>query len=232
MKFRNVEFNDGHLRFQFVNSQEAEYDPAQEFFDDWHKLQNIQKEKERREKEREKFLKKCEEEINAEYEKSILELERLEYLLEHDMNYIKTLENDFLVKDTNDTFYLLDKDYNVNYSFSIEEETSDAYIIRDSETKKIGVLDKEYKIIIPIEYLYIRKCESGYIVTSCWGEQGAYNKQGKEIIPLGHYEIEECESGYIVTNSYGNQGAYNKQGKMIIPHGDIVFTIECPLPFR
>lgn len=219
MKFRNVEFNDGHLRFQFVNSQEEGYDPAQEFYNEWDKLQTIQKEKERREKKQEKFLKKCEKEIKAEYKKVIRELVASSgYSFKPDMNYFKTLENGFLLKDVKSKFYLLfNMEKNKAIKFRIIEKTADAYIVENTETGRVGVLDKEGKIIIPIECSHIYETENGYIVCIEDFLKGVYDKQGKVIIPTKYSYITETENGYIVVTEDYLEGVYNKQGREIIP---------------
>ncbi len=232
MKFRNVEFNDGHLRFQFVNSQEEEYDPAQEFYNEWYKLQTIQEEKERREKEQEKFLRECEEEINAEYKKITRELREKtirelaassDYSFKPDMNYLKTLENGFLLRDVKGEFYFFfNMKKNKISKFKIIKETVDAYIVKSSRTGKLGVLDKECKIIVPTKYRHIYETKNAYIVEEnvyiCETLKGVYNRQGKIILPIGNLDIKCTGDGYIVrANSIEKSGVIDLEGKFIIP---------------
>ena len=91
---------------------------------------------------------------------------------------------------------------------------------------KNGILDKDGKTIIPLQYNQIlRRNEGLFIVGNERNNQptmyGVINIYGRTIVPVKHNNIEITDKGEIIMRyeTYNNQmnGMYDKNGKTIIP---------------
>ena len=78
-------------------------------------------------------------------------------------------------------------------------------------------IDKNGKLIVPIEYENVNVCKGGFIVKKELG-YGLYSSEGKELLSDNYDAIEQIVPSFYRIYHKGKYGVYfSKKRKMIIP---------------
>lgn len=109
----------------------------------------------------------------------------------------------------------------------LECEYDDICYTGDKEIKlekdgKYGICDMNGKIIVPIDYIFISRCDklAYYIVSKGDHKKGVYSN-GKEIVPCEFDEIYVEKTGnqfIFITKKENKLGIFNEQGVMLAPN--------------
>jgi len=99
-----------------------------------------------------------------------------------------------------------------NKEYITLEEYEDIKIVRDSESKKVGILDRENNTLCDFIYetIYSFNDNGIAIVSLGKGKDGIINKDGTLLVP--------CEYDIHFSNSYGMSGKYNGTTFYIVQH--------------
>lgn len=118
------------------------------------------------------------------------------------------------------TYYIIDENGEIITTLTFDLDEFGYFNngkITVEKDKKVGVIDKYGKIIIPIEYNNIFELSDNSYRVEKDNKAGIINQNGKTIIPIEYDEIDDFSQNLTIVTKDGKKGIINKQGKIIIP---------------
>lgn len=118
------------------------------------------------------------------------------------------------------TYYIIDENGEIITTLTFDLDEFGYFNngkITVEKDKKVGVIDKYGKIIIPIEYNNIFELSDNSYRVEKDNKAGIINQNGKTIIPIEYDEIDDFSQNLTIVTKDGKKGIINKQGEIIIP---------------
>ncbi len=86
------------------------------------------------------------------------------------------------------------------------------------KTDKIGLMDKNFKEIIPAKYEMIQICSDGLLIAKLGDHWGAVDMNDKTVIPFEYIYLDSIDDqGLIRASKKSGDGFIDKTGKIIVP---------------
>lgn len=112
------------------------------------------------------------------------------------------------------------------YQTNFAQNSKKTFLAYTTHQKKIGFVDINGRLIIPIEFDDTRQFSEGLIAVNKGaqeieyikkgGKWGFWNKKGKEVIPLKYEDAKSFEEGLAAVKLNGKYGFINKKDKVVI----------------
>lgn len=118
------------------------------------------------------------------------------------------------------TYYIIDENGEIITTLTFDLDEFGYFNngkITVEKDKKVGVIDKYGKIIIPIEYNNIFELSDNSYRVEKDNKAGIINQNGKTIISIEYDEIDDFSQNLTIVTKDGKKGIINKQGEIIIP---------------